>query len=111
MRHDDRGVNAELARGAPRSLTCRLLAMSALMAATDLASHEDACRGTRRSPLLKWLGRVEYEPTWRSMQRLTDQRDTETRDEIWFLEHPPVFTLGLNASREHVLAPADIPVV
>jgi len=45
------------------------------------------------------------------MQRLTDQRDTETRDEIWFLEHPPVFTLGLNASREHVLAPADIPVV
>src|SRR5579862_9301303 len=45
------------------------------------------------------------------MQRFTDERDASTRDEIWFLEHPPVFTLGLNASRAHVLAPGDIPVV
>ncbi|HKR34776.1 MAG TPA: lipoyl(octanoyl) transferase LipB [Steroidobacteraceae bacterium] len=62
-------------------------------------------------PLLRWLGRAEYEPTWRAMQTLTDQRGPETRDEIWFLEHPPVFTLGMNAAREHVLAPGDIPLV
>jgi lipoyl(octanoyl) transferase len=45
------------------------------------------------------------------MQRFTDERDPSTADEIWMLEHPPVFTLGLNASREHVLSPGDIPVV
>ena len=45
------------------------------------------------------------------MRRFTDERTPETRDEIWFTEHPPVFTLGLNAATEHVLAPGDIPVV
>jgi lipoyl(octanoyl) transferase len=45
------------------------------------------------------------------MQRFTDQRGPDTPDEIWFLEHPPVFTLGMNASRDHVLAPGNIPVV
>jgi lipoyl(octanoyl) transferase len=45
------------------------------------------------------------------MQRFTDQRHAATPDEIWFLEHPPVYTLGLNASRAHLLAPGDIPVV
>src|SRR5712671_2242009 len=65
----------------------------------------------RAAPLIKWLGRVEYEPTWRAMRAFTDRRDATTPDEIWFLEHPPVFTLGMNAKREHVLAPGDIPVV
>jgi lipoyl(octanoyl) transferase len=60
---------------------------------------------------LRWLGRVEYEPTWRAMQALTEARSADTPDEIWFLEHPPVFTLGMNAAREHVLAPGDIPLV
>ena len=63
------------------------------------------------SPLIRHLGLAPYEPTWRAMQRFTDERQDDTRDEIWFVEHPPVFTLGLNASREHVLAPGDIPVV
>jgi lipoyl(octanoyl) transferase len=45
------------------------------------------------------------------MQKFTDERDASTPDEIWFCEHPPVFTLGLNASKEHLLAPGDIPVV
>src|SRR5580700_7058115 len=63
------------------------------------------------SPLIRHLGLAPYEPTWRAMQKFTDERQDETRDEIWFVEHPPVFTLGLNASREHVLAPGDIPVV
>jgi len=62
-------------------------------------------------PSVKWLGRVEYEPTWREMQRITDTRDATTPDEIWLLEHPPVFTLGLNGDPAHVLAAGDIPVV
>ena len=45
------------------------------------------------------------------MQRFTDERGPETADEIWLLEHPPVFTLGMNASRDHVLTPGEIPVV
>jgi lipoyl(octanoyl) transferase len=61
--------------------------------------------------LVRWLGRVDYEPTWRAMQRFTAERDTAAADEIWFLEHPPVFTLGMNANRAHLLAPGDIPVV
>jgi lipoyl(octanoyl) transferase len=62
-------------------------------------------------PIVRRLGRVEYEPTWRAMQRFTEERDATTPDEIWFLEHPPVFTLGMNASTAHVLTPGDIPVV
>jgi lipoyl(octanoyl) transferase len=45
------------------------------------------------------------------MQRFTEERNETTPDEIWFLEHPPVFTLGMNAKPHHVLAPGDIPVV
>jgi lipoyl(octanoyl) transferase len=66
---------------------------------------------TANQPVLRWLGRVEYEPTWRAMQSFTEQRTSDTADEIWFLEHPPVFTLGMNAAPEHLLAPGDIPVV
>ena len=50
-------------------------------------------------------------PLWHEMQAFTDERDDNTQDEIWFCEHPPVFTMGLNASEEHLLAPGDIPVV
>ena len=63
------------------------------------------------APVFRDLGRVEYEPTWRRMQAFTQERDDNTPDEIWFLEHPPVFTLGLNGKPEHVLAAGDIPVV
>src|SRR5437868_10584648 len=62
-------------------------------------------------PVIRRLGLVDYEPTWREMQRFTNERDASTPDEIWFLEHPPVYTLGMNASPAHVLAPGDIPVV
>ena len=61
--------------------------------------------------VIKRLGLVEYEPTWRDMQTFTDRRDAQTADEIWLLQHPPVYTLGLNGSPEHLLAPADIPVI
>lgn len=70
-----------------------------------------AARRGALAPVLKYLGARAYEPTWRAMQLFTDARDAQTPDEIWFLEHPPVFTLGLNGKREHLLAPGDIPVV
>ena len=63
------------------------------------------------APLLKWLGCVAYEPTWHAMQSFTSQRDEQTRDEIWLLEHDPVFTLGMNGKPEHVLAAGHIPVI
>jgi lipoyl(octanoyl) transferase len=63
------------------------------------------------SALARWLGRVDYEPTWRAMQRFTDERGGDTPDELWALEHPPVFTLGMNGRPEHLLAPGDIPVI
>jgi lipoyl(octanoyl) transferase len=63
------------------------------------------------APVIRHLGLVEYQPTWRAMQRFTEERTAATPDEIWFLEHPPVFTLGMNASHAHLLAPGDIPVV
>jgi lipoyl(octanoyl) transferase len=61
--------------------------------------------------LVRRLGRVAYEPAWRAMQAFTDARDETTPDELWFLEHEPVFTQGLNGKPEHVLAPGAIPVV
>jgi lipoyl(octanoyl) transferase len=63
------------------------------------------------SAILRQLGRVDYAPTWRAMQAVTDARDEHTPDELWFLEHEPVFTQGLNGKPEHLLAPGEIPVV
>jgi lipoyl(octanoyl) transferase len=60
--------------------------------------------------LIRHLGRVDYLPTWQRMQRFTDTRTAQTADELWFLEHPPVFTLGMAGRREHLLTPGDIPV-
>ncbi len=64
-----------------------------------------------RTCRIRSLGKKEYEPLWREMQDFTSCRDSDTADEIWFTEHPPVFTLGLNASREHLLAPGDIQTI
>jgi len=80
-------------------------------AAQKLADAAAAAAFPSSAPAVKYLGRVEYEPTWREMQRITDTRDEHTPDEIWLLEHPPVFTLGLNADPSHVLIPGDIPVI
>ena len=57
------------------------------------------------------LGRAEYEPVWRAMQQFTDARTEATPDEVWLVEHPPVFTQGQAGKAEHVLTPGDIPVV
>jgi lipoyl(octanoyl) transferase len=65
------------------------------------------------SPLLvrRFPGLQPYEPIWRGMQAFTDARDAETPDELWIVEHEPVFTLGQAGKWEHVLMPGDIPVV
>lgn len=57
------------------------------------------------------LGHISYLETQTAMQEFTDQRDENTPDECWFLEHDPVFTLGQAGKEEHVLNPHDIPVV
>jgi len=68
--------------------------------------------GAARLPArLRDLGRQPYEPVWRAMQRFTDARGESTVDELWLVEHDPVFTLGQAGKAEHVLAPGDIPVL
>ena len=57
------------------------------------------------------LGGQPYEPVWRAMQAFTDARDEATPDELWLVEHDPVFTLGQAGKPEHVLMPGDIPVL
>ena len=61
--------------------------------------------------LLRRLGIREYEGAWRSMQDFTRGRGPNTPDELWLLEHPPIFTLGQAGLAEHVLDPGGIPVV
>ncbi|WP_434110941.1 lipoyl(octanoyl) transferase LipB [Methylocaldum sp. GT1TLB] len=60
---------------------------------------------------LRNLGLTEYETTWRAMQDFTEQRDEDTPDELWLLEHHPVYTLGLNGDVRHMIRTTDIPVV
>ena len=60
---------------------------------------------------IKNLGVVDYESTWRAMQEFTAQRDEHTADEIWLLQHPPVYTQGLAGKPEHLLITPSIPVV
>ena len=62
-------------------------------------------------PRIRHLGQVDYQTTWRRMQQFTDTRTAHTADELWLLEHPPVFTLGMAGKTEHLLAPGAIPVV
>lgn len=61
--------------------------------------------------VVRYLGRVEYEPTWRAMQAFTAARGADTPDELWLLEHPPVYTQGQAGKPEHLIAATDIPVV
>ena len=61
--------------------------------------------------VIRHLGVVEYLPTWAAMQDFTAQRDAGTADEIWLLQHPPVYTLGLNGKPEHLPRATAIPVI
>lgn len=62
--------------------------------------------------IVRWLGvNQPYLDTWAAMKQFTQTRDEHTPDEIWLLEHAPVFTQGQNGKAEHVLNPGDIPVI
>lgn len=61
--------------------------------------------------LIRYRGQEEYQHSFDAMRAFTDARDENTADELWIVEHPPVFTLGLGADRSHVLAAHDIPVI
>lgn len=60
---------------------------------------------------VSWLGRRDYEPTWQAMQTLTQTRDAGTPDQLWLLDHPPVYTQGQAGKPEHLLLTGNIPVV
>lgn len=60
---------------------------------------------------IKALEYKEYLPIWQAMRDFTDQRNENTPDEIWFIEHPPVYTLGQAGKQEHILNPGNIPVI
>ena len=59
--------------------------------------------------IIRDLGRADYEPVFAAMRTFTDARDAATPDELWIVEHPPVFTLGLGADRGHLLAGPGVP--
>lgn len=61
--------------------------------------------------LLKSLGLRDYAAVWTDMREFTDMRREETADQVWLVEHPPVYTLGLNGDPRHVLAPVSVPVL
>lgn len=63
------------------------------------------------SIIVRELGLQPYQQVWRDMQQFTDQRTDTTPDELWLLQHSPVFTLGKNGRPEHILNAADIPVI
>jgi lipoyl(octanoyl) transferase len=61
--------------------------------------------------VLRELGLVDYQPTLDAMRRFTDSRAADSPDELWLLQHPPVFTQGQAGRSEHLLSPGDIPVI
>src|SRR5690554_3777756 len=64
-----------------------------------------------QAPLVRYLGLQDYQSVWQQMQDFTAQRDATTRDELWLLQHHPVFTQGQAGKAEHVLNAGDIPVL
>ncbi|MGB1685243.1 MAG: lipoyl(octanoyl) transferase LipB [Pseudomonadales bacterium] len=61
--------------------------------------------------VVRELQTLPFDATWQQMRQFTDERDVDTLDELWLLEHPPVYTLGQAGKAEHVLLPGEIPVV
>jgi lipoyl(octanoyl) transferase len=61
--------------------------------------------------IIRDLGQQDYEPVWHAMQTFTRERDENATDEVWFVEHPPVYTQGVSGKAEHILETHGIPVV
>ena len=76
------------------------------------SSHSEVLKNPLTGQLrLRRLGVADYERVWREMQDFTDSRDETSCDELWLVQHPPVFTQGQAGKAEHVLAPGGIPVI
>jgi len=81
-------------------------------AATPIVSGPRAPDASPAAPIvIRELGRVDYLTTWEAMKAFTAARQAGTGDEVWVLQHPPVFTLGQAGKPQHLLDPGDIPVV
>ncbi len=63
------------------------------------------------SPIIRNKGLQNYQPIWQAMLQFTQTRTADTRDEFWIVEHPPVYTFGVNVKVEHLLEQTDIPIV
>lgn len=66
---------------------------------------------TNETVIVRHFPESDYVSIYQKMQQFNQLRDASTQDEIWLLQHPPVFTLGLNAKAEHVLDAGNIPLV
>lgn len=66
---------------------------------------------TTQTVTIRWLGQQDYAACWQTMQAFTNARDNHTPDEIWLLEHFPIFTQGQNGKPEHILMPGNIPII
>ena len=73
--------------------------------------NEQSIASDANGVIVRQLGRQPYEPIFEAMKRFTDERDQNTQDEIWLVEHDAVFTQGQAGKAEHILMPGDIPVV
>ena len=73
--------------------------------------NEQSIASEANGVIVRQLGRQPYEPIFEAMKRFTDERDQNTQDEIWLVEHDAVFTQGQAGKAEHILMPGDIPVV
>lgn len=85
--------------------------MDAVSAPAVCVPRADNAAPRRQHAVLRDLGRQPYAPVWHAMQGFTDARDAATPDELWLVEHEPVFTLGQAGKPEHVLLPGAIPVI
>ncbi len=85
--------------------------MSETMTSKICSTDAPSALGERIVTQVRDLGRQSYVPVWRAMQGFTDARTADTPDEIWLVEHDPVFTLGQAGKAEHVLLPGEIPVI
>lgn len=79
---------------------------------SESESHIGPVLNQSRDLVVRYLSELaDYEPTWKAMQQYTDTRDDDSEDQLWVLQHRPVFTQGQAGKAEHLLAPGDIPVV
>ena len=85
--------------------------MKAAELAYEMTTRGRAAAAARAAPLIRWLGLADYAATYEAMRRFTAERGGSTADELWVLEHPPVYTSGIAARSEHFPRTPGIPLV